>query len=127
MNKVIVGLGSNIDPQKNIKEAKEMLSNEFNLLGESLFIETEPIGYKDQDNFINGSVYIETDLSRENLKNTLRKIEDKMGRSRSPLKFGPRTIDLDIVVFNNLIVDNDFYDRDFVKNAVLQLIPNLEY
>ena len=127
MNKVIIGLGSNISPQENIDKARKTLANKFDVIAESTFIETEPVGYTDQDNFINGSVYISTSLDQESLKKTLLQIEDELGRVRSEIKFGPRSIDLDIVVFNNEITDDDFYTRDFVKNAVLELIPDLNY
>ncbi len=127
MNKAIIGLGSNINPQENIAKARAALADQFTVVAESTFIETEPVGYTDQDNFINGSVHIETGLAQEALKAKLRQMEDELGRVRSEIKFGPRSIDLDIIVFNNQIIDDDFYSRDFIKNAVLELIPDLEF
>lgn len=127
MNKVIIGLGSNIDPHTNIAKARTLLAERFTVIKESAFIETEPVGYTDQDNFVNGAVFLETELDQQTLKATLSNMEDELGRIRSEIKFGPRSIDLDIVVFNNTIVDQDFYERDFLKNSVLELIPNLEY
>jgi len=127
MNKAIIGLGSNIDPNRNIKKARSLLKESFHMLGESRFIQTKPIGYTDQDDFINGSIYIETDLDEGSLKEKLKSLEKKLGRKVSRIKFGPRSIDMDIVIFNEKIVDDDFYNRDFLKIAVLELLPELSY
>src|SRR5262245_20398342 len=97
-NTAIIGLGSNIDPQKNILAARKLLAQEFRILKESSFIRTKPIGYTEQDDFINGSVYLETSLDRPALKQKLKDLEGKLGREVSSIKFGPRTIDLDIIV-----------------------------
>lgn len=126
-NQAIIGLGSNIDPHSNIKKARGLLNKEFQVLGESEFIQTKPIGYTQQDDFINGSVHIETDLHLEALIIRLKELEQLLERKRSELKSGPRTIDLDVIVFNGKVVDLDFYERDFLKRSVLQLIPNLDY
>ena len=50
-----------------------------------------------------------------------------MGRNRSHDQHGPRTIDLDIVIWNEDIIDQDFYERNYLKESVLELIPNLNY
>ncbi len=126
-NKCVIGLGSNIDPDSNITKARDLLKTEFRVLKESQFVQTSPIGYSDQDDFINGAVYLETDLSLEALGRRLKELEDTLGRQRSPIKHGPRTIDLDVVVFNGEIIDKDFYERDFLKQSVLELIPTLVY
>ncbi|MGE0267184.1 MAG: 2-amino-4-hydroxy-6-hydroxymethyldihydropteridine diphosphokinase [Candidatus Omnitrophota bacterium] len=126
-NQAVIGLGSNIDPQANIEKARLLLRENFRVLGESDFIQTKPIGYTQQDDFINGSVHIETDLSREELTQRLKLLEQTLERKRSEIKSGPRTIDLDVIVFNKTVVDQDFYERDFLKKSVLQLIPNLDY
>jgi len=127
MNKVIIGLGSNINPEKNIAQSRAILAERFKVLGSSQFIQTKPVGYTEQDDFINGSLYIETDLSLEELTAILKNIEKEMGRKKIPIKYGPRSIDLDIAVWNGQIIDQDFYERDFIKNAVLELVPDLQY
>jgi len=127
MNTAVIGLGSNIEPEENIDQARRLLRGRFTVKNESEFIETAPVGYTKQDNFINGAVLVETDLTLEKLNARLKDFEKQLGRQESPVRFGPRTIDLDIVVFNNRIIDQDFYSRDFLKNSVLELLPNLEY
>jgi len=127
MNKAIIGLGSNINPEENIQKAAKLLAEYFHVLNQSRFIKTKPIGYVDQADFINGTVFLETDLNQEQLTASLKNIENQLGRKRSEIKFGPRTIDLDIIVFNDKIVDQDFYERDFVQKSTLELVPDLKY
>lgn len=127
MNKVVIGVGSNIKPIENIKKAKEILKKEQRLIAESKFVETEPEGFKEQPNFVNGAFCIGTEFNKEDLNNYLKDIEKRLGRARTENKNTPRTIDLDIIVFNNEIINNDFYKYGFIKNAVLELIPNLKY
>ena len=56
MNTAIIGFGSNIEPQKNIAKAKESLREHYKILAESKFVQTAPVGYAQQDDFINGTV-----------------------------------------------------------------------
>ena len=127
MNKVVIGLGSNIDPQKNIRKAKESLAQRFRILAETPLLTTKPIGYQHQADFLNGSVLIETDLTLKGLKTVLKNIEKSLGRQKNIIKFAPRTIDLDILVFNGKIIHQDFYAREFIREDVLQLLPDLKY
>ena len=127
MNTAIIALGSNIDPEQNIKDAQELIAKSFSITGSSAFIKTKPVGFTDQNDFLNGSIAIETNLDMAGLKKELKTLESRLHRQSSPIKFGPRTIDLDIVVFNGKVVDQDFYEREFLKNAVLQIMPDLKY
>ncbi len=126
-NKVAIGVGSNINPHENIEKAFRELEIKFGIVKKSTMIETKPMGYLDQPNFVNGAFLLTTSLSMHELKKDLKEIEAKLGRIRTENKYGPRTIDLDIVVFNGDIVDKDFYTRDFVRNPVLELWPDLKY
>jgi 2-amino-4-hydroxy-6-hydroxymethyldihydropteridine diphosphokinase len=118
MNQVIIGIGSNIDADKNIAQMLEILRTKVKVIKVSPMIRTSPIGIKDQPEYTNGAVKIETQKDRASLNRTLKKIEDKLGRDRSGPKFGPRTMDLDIVVWNGEIVDPDYYTRDFIRTSV---------
>ncbi|HKI88902.1 MAG TPA: 2-amino-4-hydroxy-6-hydroxymethyldihydropteridine diphosphokinase, partial [Draconibacterium sp.] len=64
---------------------------------------------------------ITTSFNRKTLTRELKKIEDELGRDRTVPKFGPRTIDLDIVVWNGKIVDKDYYTRDFLQKNVQEI------
>jgi 2-amino-4-hydroxy-6-hydroxymethyldihydropteridine diphosphokinase len=122
LNTVIISIGSNIDAKKNISLMLDLLSKETEIIKVSRLVKTKPIGIEDQPDFTNGAVKIETLLQRENLNQLLKSIEDQLGRDRTTPKFGPRTIDLDIVVWNGEIVDNDYYTRDFLRNSVVELM-----
>jgi 2-amino-4-hydroxy-6-hydroxymethyldihydropteridine diphosphokinase len=118
MNQVIIGIGSNIEADKNIAQMLEILRTKVKVIKVSPMIRTSPIGIKDQPEYTNGAVKIATQKDRASLNKTLKKIEDKLGRDRSGPKFGPRTMDLDIVVWNDEIVDPDYYTRDFIRKSV---------
>ena len=125
MNTAVVGVGSNINAVQNIARAKEALSREHRLDKESAFVKTSPIGFSDQPDFMNGAFLVSTELSIDGFKDYLHGLEDRLGRVRTKNKFGPRTIDLDIVVWNGKIVNDDFYERDFVRKAVLEVWPEI--
>lgn len=127
MNHVVIGLGSNIEPDQNIQQALEVLKQKYHVIAASCFKATKPIGIVEQTDFINGSVLIETELTIKQLKTGLGEIEKTMGRNRLHNRCKPRTIDLDIVVWNENIVDQDFYDRNYLRESVLELIPALKY
>lgn len=88
----------------------------------SNFAFTSPVGFLDQPDFLNGAVLLATDLSCEELKGVLEGIEKEMGRVKSANKFGPRVIDLDIVVWNGEVTDEDYYSREFLRDAVEEVI-----
>jgi 2-amino-4-hydroxy-6-hydroxymethyldihydropteridine diphosphokinase len=121
MNNVIIGIGSNIEAEANISRMLEILQTKVEVLKVSSFIITKPIGIKKQPDYTNGAVKVETDLTQKELRELLKRIEDEMGRDRSTPKFGPRNIDLDIVVWNGEIVDEDYYTRDFLQKSVEEL------
>ena len=121
MNECIIGIGSNINPENNIKDSLMILERKVEVKGVSSWVKTTPIGITDQDDFVNSAVKIRTTMTKGELVHYLKKLEDRLGRDRTLPKFGPRVIDLDIIVWNNEIVDNDYYERDFTRNAVDEL------
>ena len=127
MNKVVIGLGSNISPETNIPKARDQLAQKFPILAESRWRQTKPVGYPNQADFINSAILIETPLEHDELKAQLKGLEADLGRAPSSFRFGPRSIDLDILVWNDKIVDPDFYSLDFVKESILELLPEIKY
>ncbi len=121
MNTCIIGIGSNIDAEKNIPQAIRILTHDVHVLQTSTMLKTKPIGFTDQHDFTNGAVKIETKWNLKELNKYLKKVEDQLGRDRSQIKFGPRTIDLDIMVWNDEIVDQDYYTRDFLRQSAAEL------
>jgi len=126
INTAVIGLGSNIDPEENIAKARESIGRECKVIKSSSFVETEPVGYEDQDKFINGALLIETDMDKEGLKSWLKNLESSLGRVRSDNRYGPRTIDLDILVWNGEVVDGEVHERNFLKAAIGELLPDLD-
>ncbi len=100
-----IGLGSNIgDKEAACRKAVDLLGKIGSVKKVSSFYCTEPIGYPDQDDFLNAVVELETALSPLALLAACHVIEDELGRSRL-LRWGPRTIDLDILLYGNQVVD----------------------
>lgn len=102
-----ISLGSNIEPEKNLVQAIRLLRTKSNLLAISSVYRTAPQGFKNQADFFNMAVKIQTVLTPITLKkNVLDWIEAKLGRKRDPNnKNAPRTIDLDISLWNEEIFE----------------------
>ncbi len=106
MTRVCIALGSNIQPEANLPEAVRRLAAHCRVLAVSPVYETAPVGKTDQPNFLNAAVLIETDLSAEALKTqVLQAIERELGRIRTVDKNAPRTIDLDIALYGDAVLD----------------------
>lgn len=134
MAKVFVGVGSNIDPEKNIIATIKLLKASVTIIGLSTFFRTPPFGDPGAPDFINGEVMIETDIAPINLKfDVLRGIENSLGRVRTEKKCSPRTIDLDIMVYGNaifnepnlVIPDPEIFTRAFIATPIAELDPDL--
>lgn len=109
-NNVFLGLGSNIsDRKKNIQTAIDFIkqNNKINILKLSSIYESPPWGYKNQENFYNQVIEIETQLDPYELLIFVKSIEKKMGR-QTTIKWGPRNIDIDILIFCDIIIKGDF-------------------
>ncbi len=125
-----VAVGSNIEPRKNILAALAALQESVRVIASSTFYRTEPIGLSDQPKFINGVLRIDTSLSPLEVKQrVLRPIEARLGRLRTQDKFSPRTIDLDLVLYNDAVVrEGDLtlphpdISRPFVYFPVVELL-----
>ncbi len=101
MTDIYLGVGSNLgDKQENIRKALELLHEKCEVRAVSSLYNTEPVGFADQDWFLNGAVKIETELAPDDLRSFLRSIEERLGK-KSVRKNGPRTIDLDILFYGN--------------------------
>ena len=124
-NHVIIGLGSNIRPEYHIRRAIDFIGKRFQILSQSTIIETKPIGYQDQPNFLNGVVMIQTKMQYRELHRWLLNLENKLDRMRSINKYGPRTIDLDILVWNNKVMDPNVYQRHFLYQAIEEVYPSI--
>jgi len=124
---VILLIGSNIDPISNIKQAIKEISGEIQINNQSSLWETKPIG-TEGDNFFNLALSVSTSLDFDQLKfEVLRKIEGHLGRIRVSDKYAPRTIDIDVILDGNMIVDNNIWQLAYVAVPVSELVPGLIY
>lgn len=126
MHQAYISLGSNIQPRENILEAMKLLREKVKVNTFSTIWETEAVG-TNGPRFLNAAAWISTTFSAEELKSlVLSEIENKLGRIRTGDKYAPRTIDLDIIVFDERIVDDNLWTRDFLALPIAELRPDLE-
>ena len=131
MDRVFISIGSNQGNKESYcRKALEEINVFADIVKSSSLYETEPVDYEDQPDFLNAAVQITTDLSPHELLNKLNEIENRLGRVRVE-KQGPRTIDLDIVFYGDLIL-NDIdliiphpgaHLRRFVLEPVCEIDP----
>lgn len=130
-----LGVGSNIEPEWYIPSALRTLQKHVRVIGSSTFYRTKAIGLPGQNDFLNGVWRIETNLAPRVLKfDVLRAIEVEHGRVRGPARCAARTIDLDLLLYGDQLIDDpdlriphpDITRRAFVAVPLLELAPNLE-
>jgi len=129
-----IGVGSNIEPYKNIESALILLKKAVTVANCSTFYRTEPLKNRDQDDYINGVWEITTDLEPEQIKfNLLKDIENKLGRKKTADKYSSRTIDLDLILYDDLVVNNKkiilpdkhIYSRSFLALPLYEINESL--
>ena len=130
-----IGLGSNVgDREKNIRAALEKLEKHSGIEVEAVssLIETEPVGGpKGQLKFLNGAAALRTVLPPRSLLNEMQRVEKELGRERS-IAWGPRTIDLDILLYADAIIDEPglevphprMHTRLFVLEPLAEIAPD---
>jgi 2-amino-4-hydroxy-6-hydroxymethyldihydropteridine diphosphokinase len=103
-----VGLGANLgERERTLRTAVDRLGEdpEVDVLAVSRFRETAPVGFEDQPPFINAAVQVRTPLTARELLDRLLAVERALGRTREGPRFGPRTVDLDLLVFGDAVID----------------------
>ena len=126
MQQVFVSIGSNIDPRNNLEEARIILGNLFDCTFSGLY-ETRAEGFEGND-FINSVVGFETDLQLTELRDKLKQIEKKMGRTDIQKGMSDRIIDLDIILYGDQVIEDDDFDipsKD-IENYLFVLEPLAE-
>jgi len=129
----LVGVGSNIEPERNIAAALEILVTMVSVTQSSTFYRTGAIGRPDQPDFINGVWQIETSMSPSQVKfEVLRRIEEQLGRTRTDDKFAPRTLDLDLLLYNDTVTHGNTLtlphcdlERPFIYVPTLELLEQM--
>ena len=136
MTRAYVGLGANLgDREATIRAAVDALAVEdgIEVTAVSTLRETEPVGVGEQPLFLNGAAALETVLSARELLDRLLEIEQRFGRVRIPGEHGPRTLDLDLLVYGDEAIDGPgltvphprLHERRFVLEPLAELDPGL--
>ena len=131
-----IGLGGNLgDRRSYLERAVERLGREpaIEVVAVSSFRETDPVGYENQPRFLNGAVAVETTLGPRELLERLLAVERELGRERTGPRFGPRTIDLDLLLYGAETIDEPgltvphprLAERRFVLEPLAELDPDL--
>ncbi|HZB23598.1 MAG TPA: 2-amino-4-hydroxy-6-hydroxymethyldihydropteridine diphosphokinase [Gaiellaceae bacterium] len=137
MTRAYVGLGANLgEREATLRAALAMLDDVqgIDVVAVSAFRETEPVGLVDQPRFVNAAAAVATDLGPRELLDALLALERALGRSRDGPRFGPRTVDLDLLLYGPEVVDEPgltvphprLHERAFVLEPLAELDPGLE-
>ena len=136
MHTAYIGIGSNLgERESTIRDALELLASDPELAVEAVssIRETDPVGVVDQPRFLNAAIRLATDLAPHALLERLLAVETRLGRVRTGERYGPRTIDLDLLLYGDEIVDEPglrvphprLAERRFVLEPLAELDPGL--
>ena len=136
MTRAYVGLGANLgDREHTLRAAVDALGSEDGIavVAVSTLRETDPVGVGEQPRFLNGAVALETSLGARELLDRLLAVEQSFGRVRVPGEHGPRTLDLDLLLYGDENLDEPgltvphprLHERRFVLEPLAELVPGL--
>ncbi len=132
MSTVFVSVGSNVAPEKHIHRGLDILRQHYGELQLSPVYRTEAVGFEGED-FLNLALAFNTDDHVDEVVEALDEIENQCGRVRGEARFGPRTLDLDLLLFDDLIIDrpdltvprDEILSYAFVLRPLADLAPEL--
>jgi len=133
-DEIYIGVGANLEPEKNILQSLELLAARVKITATSSFYRTKPADGRDEPDYYNGVWQIETSCSPQQLKfEILRNIEKALGRQRSGDKSASRCIDLDLLLYGNRVLheaqlqlpDPAIYSYDFIVVPLYEINPGL--
>ena len=138
LSRVFIGLGSNLgDREENLRRALSRLNENQDIVLESTsrFLESAPWGVIDQPSFLNGAALVRTTLSPLDLLRALKTAERSLGRVPDGPRWGPRVIDLDILLFDDRVIDTEeltvphprLTERDFAMIPLIELDPEARH
>jgi 2-amino-4-hydroxy-6-hydroxymethyldihydropteridine diphosphokinase len=136
VTRAYVGLGANLgDRERMLRAAVDALAAEegIEVVSVSTLRETEPVGVGEQPRFLNGAAELETTLTARELLDRLLAVEQRFGRVRIPGEHGPRTLDLDLLLYGDEVNDEPgltvphprLHERRFVLEPLAELAPGL--
>jgi 2-amino-4-hydroxy-6-hydroxymethyldihydropteridine diphosphokinase len=132
-----IGLGSNLgDREATIHRALDLLGadDDIEVTALSSLVETDPVGYEEQPRFVNGAAALRTELPARDLLERMFAVERELGRTRTGPRFGPRTIDLDLLLYGQESIDEPglriphprLAERRFVLEPLADLDSDLQ-
>jgi 2-amino-4-hydroxy-6-hydroxymethyldihydropteridine diphosphokinase len=136
VRRAYVGLGANLgDRAATLARALELLGEKphVEIVAVSSFRETDPVGYLDQPVFLNAAAALETSLEPHELLQTLLEVERRLGRTREGPRYGPRTVDLDLLLIEGVTLDEPglslphprLHERAFALEPLVELDPSI--
>jgi 2-amino-4-hydroxy-6-hydroxymethyldihydropteridine diphosphokinase len=136
VTRAYVALGANLgDRERTLREAVAALAAEdgIEVVAVSTLRETDPVGVSEQPRFLNGAAELETTLTARELLDLLLAVEQRFGRVRIPGEHGPRTLDLDLLLYGDELIEEPglavphprLHDRRFVLEPLAELAPGL--
>ncbi len=134
MARAFIGVGSNIEPERNVRAAILCLARDTRLVGLSMVYRTEALSRPEQEPYLNCVAEVETEALPLDVKHAiLRPIESSLGRRRAADRYASRTIDMDLILYNDLILDTpgmrlpdpDILKRPFLAIPLFELAPDL--
>ncbi len=131
--RVFVGVGSNVEPNANVKSALLTLDRAVGVRALSTFYRTPALDRPNDPPFVNGVIEVRNALGPLQLKQLLRRTEQDLGRRRGSDRYAPRTIDLDLLIYGDLVCNSDelrlpdpaILERPFVAIPLLEVAPDL--
>lgn len=138
MTVAYIAIGSNLaSPLEQVNAAVEALGDipQSKILAVSSYYRTPPLGPQDQPDYLNAAVALETVLDAESLLNHTQRIELQQGRVRKAERWGPRTLDLDIMLFGQEVINTerltvphyDMKNRGFMLWPLFEIVPKLVF
>lgn len=133
MARAFIAVGSNVEPEQNVRDGLRTLSQRLRIRGVSTFYRSLPLGRPEQPPFINGVVEVHTDVPPQQLKyDVLRAVELAMGRVRTADKCAARTLDLDLILYDEVVIrsadlilpDPEIVSRPFLAVPLAELAPD---
>ena len=121
MADVLVGMGSNIDPENNLLRAAAALRREFSDVKFSAVYRSPAVGM-DGDDFLNACCVFRSNLAQPELRRCMKALEDAQGRDRSRGSWKPRTLDLDVLMYDGKVVDDELYQYAHAYVPAIELV-----
>jgi len=131
LHRAVISLGSNIDPKRHLPEAAARLAELGRVVAASGVYASPAAGPPGQPDFLNAAVLLETEIVPEDLRSRLRRVESDLGRVRTEDRYAPRPIDLDLVLYDDLVVegsglrlpDPDLLTRGYLAVTAAEVDP----